>query len=66
MNHSRDVKEFIASGGKITRCPDAITRTYYENLKIMGIIDKEIRRNGVERERTFFGANSSPDDEFKE
>ena len=43
MNRSRDVKEFLARGGKIKRLPDAITRSYYENLEICGILEKKER-----------------------
>ena len=66
MNRSRDVKEFLARGGKIKRLRDAITRSYYENLEICGILEKERKKHGVERERVFFGGSPITNDERSE
>lgn len=63
MKNSKDVQEFLDRGGEIKRMPDYITREYYNNLKMLGIIQKEILKHGEERERKILGVNEEPYEE---
>ena len=63
QKNSKDVQEFLDRGGVIQRMPDYVTRAYYNDLRMLGIIQKEILKHGKERERKILGVNEEPYEE---
>ena len=63
QKNSKDVQEFLDRGGEITRIPDYITRGYYNTLRMLGTLGKEIRKTGEEQQRKIVGINEEPYEE---